>query len=152
MDPMSYIQGSLMDGERLIYQTRLHRIVLARPFLLAAGALGFSFFLGHEFVILLGLAAAVYFAGPTFVKYACSEYGVTNRRLYIKKGWLTRTTVETPLMKVGAIAVSQDLLGRILGYGTIVVKGTGGTNETLHRIDAPLQFRRVVQEQLLADR
>ena len=44
-----------------------------------------------------------------------------------------------------AVRVDQGLLGRLLGYGTIVVTGTGGTNEPFASIANPLEFRRQVQ-------
>jgi hypothetical protein len=38
-------------------------------------------------------------------------------------------------------------MGRIFGYGTITIIGTGGTRESFHRISKPMEFRRVFQEQ-----
>jgi uncharacterized membrane protein YdbT with pleckstrin-like domain len=52
------------------------------------------------------------------------------------------------LNKVESIQVNQDILGRILGYGSITVSGTGGTKDPFHKIDAPLEFRKKVQEQI----
>ena len=43
------------------------------------------------------------------------------------------------------VAVDQSLLGRIFGYGNIVVTGSGETKETFSHIQAPLEFRRAVQ-------
>jgi hypothetical protein len=49
---------------------------------------------------------------------------------------------------VESIAVDQSFLGRLLGYGTVMVRGTGGTAETFPRVASPLQFRRHAQEQI----
>ena len=49
------------------------------------------------------------------------------------------------LTKVETIRVDQSILGRVLNYGTIVVTGTGGTNEPFTSIANPLEFRRQVQ-------
>ena len=38
------------------------------------------------------------------------------------------------------------IMGRILGYGTITIIGTGGTRESLRSISKPMEFRRVFQE------
>ena len=66
----------------------------------------------------------------------------------IKTGFIRRNSLETLLTKVEGIQVNQGMLGRILNYGTIIVKGTGGTSNPFHKIDAPLEFRKKVQEQI----
>ena len=59
---------------------------------------------------------------------------------------MSRKTVELNLEKVDSIGVEQTILGRILGHGTIVVVGTGGTKEPFRAIAAPMEFRRAVNE------
>jgi len=49
---------------------------------------------------------------------------------------------------VESIEVSETAIGRVLGYGTIVVIGTGGTSEPFHKIARPLEFRSQVQQQI----
>ena len=39
--------------------------------------------------------------------------------------------------------------GRLLGYGTLTITGTGGTRESLSGIPRPLEFRRHVQSQIV---
>jgi hypothetical protein len=46
--------------------------------------------------------------------------------------------------------VEQSIWGRILGYGSIVVSGTGGSKERFHKINNPLEFRTKVSEQVEA--
>ena len=43
--------------------------------------------------------------------------------------------------KVESVNVDQTLLGRIFGYGTVVVHGTGGGLEPLPNIASPITFR-----------
>jgi hypothetical protein len=45
------------------------------------------------------------------------------------------------ISKVESVDVNQSILGRILGYGTIIVRGTGGSLEPMRRIADPLSFR-----------
>ncbi|MGQ0703553.1 MAG: PH domain-containing protein, partial [Gemmatimonadales bacterium] len=96
----------------------------------------------------LGLVAAVMLL-VAFVTYRTSEFAVTDRRVIIKVGWIKRRTLETMLSKVEAVGVDQGLLGRLLGFGTITVTGTGGTQEQFERIAAPLEFRKSVQAEAL---
>jgi uncharacterized membrane protein YdbT with pleckstrin-like domain len=73
---------------------------------------------------------------------------VTTRRVVIKTGLTSRKTIEMLLNKVESIEVNETTFGRILGYGAIVVIGTGGTTEPFHTIAHPLEFRSQVQQQI----
>ena len=62
---------------------------------------------------------------------------------------LNRQSLETLLSKIEGIGVEQDLWGRLLGFGTIMITGTGGTRESIAGIPRPLEFRRHVQSQIV---
>jgi uncharacterized membrane protein YdbT with pleckstrin-like domain len=81
------------------------------------------------------------------VHYKTAEFAVTDKRVLMKTGVLRRRSLEINLAKIESVAVDQGILGRILGYGTIIVRGTGGTQEPFRRIADPMGFRRHVQEQ-----
>lgn len=74
-----------------------------------------------------------------------SEFAVTNNRVLVKVGIIRRHSMEIVLPQVEGIGVDQGIIGRILGFGTIVVSGTGTTREFFIRIRNPLEFRRQVQ-------
>ncbi|RYM60781.1 hypothetical protein BSQ98_19130 [Serratia liquefaciens] len=78
------------------------------------------------------------------IKIITTELALTNKRIIAKFGFIRRSTVELRLEKVESIGVDQS----ILGYGTIVVKGTGGTATPIPSISKPLEFRRVVNNHL----
>jgi uncharacterized membrane protein YdbT with pleckstrin-like domain len=78
-------------------------------------------------------------------KYS-DEFAITNRRLIIKTGLISRKTFEMNLSKIESVNIDQTLLGRILGYGTIMIVGSGGTRETFPNIKKPLEFRKKFQE------
>jgi len=82
------------------------------------------------------------------VRRNATEMAVTNRRVVIKTGLASRKTIEMLLNKVESIEVSETAFGRMLGYGTIVVIGTGGTPEPFHKVANPLEFRSQVQQQI----
>jgi uncharacterized membrane protein YdbT with pleckstrin-like domain len=73
---------------------------------------------------------------------------VTNKRVLVKTGILSRRSIEIMLAKIESIVVDQTLAGRMFNFGTIIVRGTGGTPEAFNRIAHPLEFRRKVQEQI----
>jgi len=64
----------------------------------------------------------------------------------IKVGLISRHTLEMNLNKIESVNVNQGILGRLLGYGTIIVVGTGGTKEPFDSISDPLRFRKEFQE------
>jgi uncharacterized membrane protein YdbT with pleckstrin-like domain len=82
------------------------------------------------------------------VRRNATEMAVTTRRVVIKTGLTSRRTIEMLLNKVESIEVSETTFGRMLGYGSITVIGTGGTLEPFHDMDHPLVFRSQVQQQI----
>jgi hypothetical protein len=161
---MSYIEASLVSGESVVYQTRLHWIVMLRHILLGllllagAGALLAYWLhqprLGHPSehlteggaAALLVCSIVVILAGV--VRRNATEMAVTTRRVVVKQGLVSRKTIEMLLNKIETIEVSEPMAGRMLGYGSITIVGTGGTSEPFHKISHPLQFRSEVQQQL----
>lgn len=150
---MSYVDSQLLPGESVAYRTHLHWIIFVMPVALALliAAIGLSVVAGADGgpggLLLLLTAAAVPVAWA-YITHRTSEFAVTNKRVIIKVGWIRRRTLETLLSKVEGIGVDQGILGRLLGYGTITITGTGGTKEPFPTITEPLEFRRRVQAQV----
>jgi uncharacterized membrane protein YdbT with pleckstrin-like domain len=143
---MSYIDENLLAGERVIYRATLHKVVFVWPAIIfLIGCLAwFGSADSGLLVMLFAVGLGVYAA----LNYKSSEFGVTNRRVLVKVGIVGRRSLELLLPKVEGIGVQQGLLGRSLGYGTIIVSGTGGTKEPFKMIANPLDFRRQVQQQI----
>jgi uncharacterized membrane protein YdbT with pleckstrin-like domain len=136
----------------------LRHVLLGLLLLAGAGAL-FSYILNHprppgssEHLAQGGAAAllvcgiAAIFAGV--IRRSATEMAVTTRRVVVKQGLMNRKTIEMLLNKIETIEVSEPMMGRMLGYGSITMVGTGGTSEPFHKIAHPLQFRSEVQQQL----
>lgn len=146
---MSYIDGNLIAGERVVYRTRLHWLVLVAPILfLVVLMLPLAWFMaqgswqGYAWLpILVGVLALV----PAIIRRQSSDFAVTNKRVMMKAGVFTTRSVELLLNKIEAIAVNQSFVGRMFGYGDIVVTGSGGTREAFGHIQGPMEFRRAVQ-------
>ena len=68
--------------------------------------------------------------------------------MILKIGAVTRRTAEIFLNKIESVGVEQTVTGRALGYGTIVMRGTGGSLEPFHLVSAPLEFRKQIQQQI----
>jgi uncharacterized membrane protein YdbT with pleckstrin-like domain len=152
---MSYLDDHLLDGERIVYRARLHWTIFLRSILLLllGAALGVILYMYQpEYwwagAILAGIGLLL--AIPPFIRYSSTEYAVTNKRLLSKVGFVERESDETLLSKIEAVAVDQSIVGRMLGYGTLTITGTGGTDEGFPRIADPLEFRRQIQSQVVA--
>jgi membrane protein YdbS with pleckstrin-like domain len=147
-----YVSQSLASGERVLYRTRLHWIMLAPGILLTLVviAAGVAMFWVYEPVAIALLVVAVLIAVVQYLKYVSSEFAVTDARVLIKVGWIRRRSIEVLVAKVESIVVDQGIAGRILDYGTVVITGTGGTRETFDGIASPLELRERVQAQIIA--
>ena len=141
-----------MPGEQIEYRANLHWLVFLLPILLFIPGI-WLFFVGGDiarvFALILIAGALVTALGP-IIERRTSEFAVTNKRVVIKTGLIRRHSLETLLSKIEGIGVAQSILGRILGFGTIVISGTGGSKEAFHKIADPMMFRRRVQEQIAA--
>ena len=82
-----------------------------------------------------------------WVRQWASEFAVTDRRVIIKVGFISRRTIEINMSKVESDRGQPGHSGRLFNYGTILVIGTGGTKEPFALINDPLAFRRAVQSQ-----
>jgi uncharacterized membrane protein YdbT with pleckstrin-like domain len=152
---MSYVDDHLLPGEEVRHRGHLHKIIFVVPVLIALAMLAVGAILLNQPGVSPIVAVVVGLIGLTpllwaYVTYTSSEFAVTNKRVIIKVGWIQRRTLETMLSKVEAIGVDQSIVGRMLGFGTITVTGTGGTREAFTNIGAPLDFRHQVQGQVSA--
>ncbi len=167
---MSYVEKHLIPGESIQYETKLHWIVMlghaAIAILLALLAVAipitWAFLVAKKkgssvpgavylFALLCFLVGgALFLVG--LLRRRATEMAVTNKRVIVKTGIAERRTVEILLSRIESVAVDEPALGRLLGYGTVIVRGTGGTPEMFDKIQQPLKFREQVQSQIAGER
>jgi membrane protein YdbS with pleckstrin-like domain len=150
---MSYVEKNLIPGEKLVYRTGIHWIVLFWPFV-------FAVLIGGAGVAVYVYRNDLWWAGGALVAVAAiiliiagfrrnsTEMAVTNRRVIIKTGIASRRSLEIMLPKVESIGIDETAGGRMLGYGTVTIHGTGGTPEPFRLIAHPSEFRKQVQQQI----
>jgi uncharacterized membrane protein YdbT with pleckstrin-like domain len=149
---VGYVERHLLPNERVLYKTRLHWILFAKPASLALGGLVLTVLLWRVqspswlwYVGLVVILAGLAWSLVHVVELMTSEFAVTTTRLIFKVGLVARYTTELLLSKVESVGVTQGLLGRIVGYGDLTVTGTGGAREVFHRVGDPISFRNHVQ-------
>jgi uncharacterized membrane protein YdbT with pleckstrin-like domain len=148
---MSYVQRVLQPDETVIHQSRLHPLIFLPALVLlviVVALLVASAQFADEKISLAFKAAAAMFGllalaswARAAIRRATTELAVTDRRVIYKSGLLARHTLEMNRSKVESVDVDQTLLGRVLGFGTITVRGTGGSLEPIRLIADPLSFR-----------
>ncbi|MDB5272564.1 MAG: hypothetical protein JWO58_931 [Chitinophagaceae bacterium] len=119
---MGYVEKNLIADEHVLYKTSYHWII----------------FFSLKSILSL-------FIIP-ILKRATDQFAVTNKRIIIKTGMVSRKIVELNISKLESVNVKQSIIGRLFGYGAIEFTGTGGTKETFVNIAHPTEFKKKVQE------
>lgn len=142
---MSYVENNLMRDETVIYKANIHWFIFLPGVVLFA--IGFITMLaaGGGGLVLVSVAAyliGLYQIVSAAITKATTELAVTSKRVIAKVGLIRRATMELNHSKVESLNVAQGVWGRLFGYGTIVVNGTGGGTTPVPGIDHPMEFRR----------
>ena len=170
---MLYIQQPLAQGEELIHIGEFHWMHTFNAFMAilwgALSAIGFLFAAafayqqmgqlpaGFPFVESIqylhpGLRIAAFviflmglyvFAQQMIIKVT-TEMAITNRRLVFKRGLLARQVGEMEINRIEGVNVVQSVLGRLLNYGRVMVRGMGVGEVYLPIIDDPIAFRKAI--------
>ena len=147
-----YIDDILQPGEKVLYSTNAHWIFFGPAILLwiIAGVFlalsGLAILAGPMMLVCLALGAvvgllALYKTLTAWFGRWTTETDVTNLRVVHKAGFIKRRTFEMSLDKVESVDVNQSILGRLMNYGDVTVRGVGEGAETIRTIAAPLDFR-----------
>lgn len=153
---MAYYQKALRQGETVLYLGTLHWIIYIQG--LTVSLIGavvllaaiYETFENIDAAQVLGVVAGVIFIIATLlllaraIRRVTTEIVVTDRRVIYKTGLFGRKTVEMNASRIETVDVRQSILGRALGFGTIVVRGTGSTFEPLARVADPLALRNAI--------
>lgn len=151
---MSYIDKSLGDGETIIARAHFHWLYITAAWLyllIPLGLLGYAYSqaqtqpdpytVGAGILFLIGL---LMFLRLMFRKWS-TEIGVTSHRFVERYGLLSMRTNEIALPNIEGVRVNQSILGRLFGYGTVRIEGTGVDSVTTPTIADPVGFVRAIQ-------
>lgn len=79
-----------------------------------------------------------------WVRRRSTEIVITDRRVILKRGLLSHYTAEMNVSKIETVDVIQSLWGRMLGYGTVIIRGTGAGIEPLRGVGSPIALRNAI--------
>lgn len=149
---MNYIEKNLQPTEEVKYVAKLHFFLFVQPIiLLLIGALLASSpkeisAMTHYAGLLILFFGLVSLVSRILIKIG-SSYAVTNKRVILKTGVISRRAVDLVLAKCEGLHIKQSVLGRIFNFGTITVT-TGGSSSSYPYIAEPLAFKREINTQI----
>lgn len=131
-DVPAYIKESLSDGEQVHAVFKLHWMAWISVWLWSLAAL-----------LTLGLLAPV--AIYMWLSLRSLEQGVTNKRVIIKRGIISRRTEEMKIRSIETVELRQQLLGRLFGFGDVKITGRGTSDLVLRGVDDPMSVKRQIE-------
>ena len=148
---MNYIETNLQPGEEIKYVAKLHFFLFMQPVILLL--IGVFLMSAPKEVL-----PVIYYAGLLMLFFGLvslvqrvlvkiGSYAVTNKRVVLKTGVISRRAVDLVLAKCEGLHINQSILGRIFGFGTITVT-TGGVTSSYPFVANPLAFRREINTQI----
>ena len=123
---LSYIASTLANEEEILGQLKITKLQHLMPFVLC--------------FILIGIPLVLW----VFITRRTTEMAYTNKRVIIKTGIISRDTDEIRSDRIESIDIKQSILGRIFGFGTIYVTGTGGKIIALENVTNVIEMRKAL--------
>jgi uncharacterized membrane protein YdbT with pleckstrin-like domain len=133
--------GGLSEGEYVVLRLHPHWKTVLAPFgilaLIIAAALVLLAFLPAAadkavvrlVIAVLAVLAAIIWCAVPLLRWRTTSYELTNRRLRLRSGILTRTGRDFPLSRISDVSFSLGLLDRLVGSGRLVVESAGEHGE-----------------------
>ena len=151
----TYIDKALVPGEEVIARAHYHwlnwivpGLAVAVPVALQIASwiwVGTGTWAWLNYLTFGLIVAGVLYFLVQFIRIRATEIAVTDRRFIRKTGWIGRDTAEIELRSIEEVGLKQTVWGRILGYGTLTVRGTGAGIVVSPGIDDPKIFQRAIQ-------
>ncbi len=157
---MSYVAKTLAGGEEIIHRANFNWTYSFFPVMwFSLGAATLALFAYIQFVAKVPFeelrigwwsAGIAGFAGGMIllnhlIILITTEIVVTTYRFVYKTGLISRNTQEVSLNKIEEITLHQTVMGRFLGFGKLVLRGTGVGVITLPDLDNPINLRRIIE-------
>ncbi|MBT8473629.1 MAG: PH domain-containing protein [Marinicaulis sp.] len=155
-----YVDKTLAGGEEVIHRANFNWTYSFFPvFWFASGAAALAMFFFIQFAaevpyeelrvgwwsaIIGGVAGSIILINHLII-LATTEIVVTTYRFVYKTGLISRHTQEVSLNKIEEITLEQSVWGRILGFGQLVLRGTGVGVITLPDLDDPIRLRKIIE-------
>lgn len=129
---MSYIEESLSSGEKIEGLFKFHWFAWVPMYMwLILGLVTFG----------LTWLIALY----EYLRLRFTEQGLTNKRVVLKRGIISRKTEEMKVTSIETVEIDQGVWGRLFGFGTIKVTGRGISDVVFKGLDDPMAAKRQIE-------
>ena len=150
---MGYVDKNLLSDEDIIHLGKLHWVIYVWPIItflifLLFSAIAITLPEESDDKIFFVITTIMFFIVSissllsAWIKRFSTELAITSKRVIAKFGFIRRNTIELNHSKVESFSVNQGILGRLLGYGTLTINGTGGVHTPIPGVANPLEFRK----------
>ncbi|MDO7253292.1 PH domain-containing protein [Helicobacter cappadocius] len=127
-------------NEKLVYEAKIHWIIFVYPIMMIC--FGGCFFNEYDTAGIVFITIGfVWFVYAIIYRWT-TELAITEKSVVGKWGLIRRDSVELRINKVESIRLNQSILGRILGYGTVIMIGTGSSSAPIKYIKQPIRFKK----------
>ncbi|HNS77079.1 MAG TPA: PH domain-containing protein [Syntrophorhabdus sp.] len=143
---MADYRNELTEGERILYQAKLHWVLFLGPAMLIV--------LGGLWIPAKGLAALVFvviglaWGVLSYRKYYNSYIHVTNKKVVICTSFLMKRPYRIPLADIGYVDFYQPSLGAILNFGKITIVHGDKYKSVFRMVSSPGNLVAVLKEQV----
>lgn len=131
----NYIQNTLADGEKIGVRASVS-FWFNLPMVILGVALCYMS-MGMSLVLLVA----------AFIDYFMTEIALTNRRLILKTGFVSRHADEIPIERITGAQLRQGVIGRFFGFGAVIVI-CGDAQLLVAEISKPEVFYQAILNQL----
>ncbi|TQM35047.1 PH domain-containing protein [Pseudonocardia cypriaca] len=144
---MAYPDDLLVEDEQVVVHRHPHWKMLVVPVVVLLLVVGVASFLAAVVsaqswalwawlgLAVAGLALVGRFTVFPVLRWRTTHFVVTDRRVLVREGVLTRQGMDIPLRRISSVQIRQSLLERLLGAGTLVVEAD--SDESLEFDDVP---------------
>ena len=144
---VAYPDDLLVEDEQVVVHRHPHWKMLVVPVVVLLLVVGFTSFLAAVVsaqswalwawlgLAVAGLALVGRFTVFPVLRWRTTHFVVTDRRVLVREGVLTRQGMDIPLRRISSVQFQQGLLERLLGAGTLVVEAD--SDESLEFDDVP---------------
>lgn len=147
---MSYLKDSLSANEVIVDRFSLHWVVWFKVWVMWAVCIIApiaAYFGSQDIRALYALAITIPFALVPHLNLRFMEYGLTNRRVVFKKGIVARNTEEMKISTIETVEIKQTFIGRLMGFGNILVSGVGVSDVLFKMVVNPMSVKKKIEEQ-----
>ena len=149
---MGALAGTLLPSREILYRTSVAPIFKMRIWLLFFALLGLTGWAAASYPDLFTwpyVAGAVALAGivclGAIIPLWTLKIAAANDGVIVQRGLIAQTSQEMELKTIEEVNVDQSFFGRLSGYGTIQIRGTGINSIVLKRISTPYELRRAIE-------